>query len=259
MRGRRTWTKDEIAPERPFSVAIVGAGMSGIVAAIRLKQANVPFTIIEKNSDIGGTWWENTYPGARVDIANHMYSYSFAQRVDWPYHFSPQSVLHEYFTSVRRSVRHPPHIRFNTSVESMAFDDESATWTLELRLPDGRSESLEANAVVSAVGQLNRPKMPDIKGIGSFEGPAFHSARWDHSVDLHGKRVAVIGNGASASQLIPVVAEEAAELLIFQRTPTWYAAVPNYHEPRPGGAPVAVPPCTPLRAVVPVLALLDIG
>jgi 4-hydroxyacetophenone monooxygenase len=203
------------------------------VAAIRLSQAGVPFTVIEKNGDVGGTWWENTYPGARVDNSNHMYSYSFAQKVDWPYHFSTQAVLHDYFSSVADEYGVRPHVRFNTEVESMAFNDETATWTLQLRTGDGRRETMEANAVVSAVGQLNRPKMPEIKGLGSFEGPSFHSARWDHDVDLRGKRIAVIGNGASASQLIPIVAEEAGELLIFQRTPTWYVPVPHYHDPVP--------------------------
>ena len=229
------WKKDGIAPARPFSVAVIGAGMSGIVASVRLKQAGVPFTIIEKNSDVGGTWWENTYPGARVDNSNHMYSYSFAQKVDWPFHYSTQGVLHDYFSAVADEYGLRPSIRFKTEVESMAFDDGTATWKLSLRTGDGKRETIEANAVISAVGQLNRPKMPDIKGLGSFEGPSFHSARWDHDLDLDGKRVAVIGTGASASQFIPVVAETAGELLIFQRTPTWFVPVPHYHEPVPGG------------------------
>ena len=228
------WNKEQIAPGTPFSVAVIGAGMSGIVASIRLKQAGVPFTIIEKNRGIGGTWWENTYPGARVDNANHMYSYSFAQKVDWPSHFSTQGVLQRYFSSVAEEYGLLPNIRFGTEVESATYDEARALWTLTLR-SGGKTETLEANAVISAVGQLNRPNMPDIPGIGTFEGPAFHSARWDDTVDLHGRRVAVIGNGASASQLIPEVAKEAGELLIFQRTPTWYAPVPNYHEAVPEG------------------------
>ncbi|HEX6032153.1 MAG TPA: NAD(P)/FAD-dependent oxidoreductase [Tepidiformaceae bacterium] len=222
-----TWKKD---PNIPFQVAIIGAGMSGILAGVRLKQAGVPFVILEKNHDVGGTWLENTYPGARVDVANAFYSYSFAQRIDWPKYFSTQDILLDYFRGVADEYGIRDHIRFDTEVESMEWDDERGAWTLNLRAKDGRTEQLEANAVISAVGQLNRPKMPDIAGMNTFEGPSFHSARWDHNVDLKGKRVAVIGTGASAAQFIPVVAEEAAHLTIFQRTPNWFVPVPNYHD-----------------------------
>ncbi|MEX1253640.1 MAG: NAD(P)/FAD-dependent oxidoreductase [Dehalococcoidia bacterium] len=227
-----TWRAD---PNTPFTVAIIGAGMSGVLSGIRLKQAGVPFTIIEKNEDVGGTWWENTYPGARVDVPSAFYSYSFAQKIDWPHSFSTQDCLLDYFRDCAGEYGIGEHIRFNTEVESVTFDDERRVWSLRLRTPDGREETIEANAVISAVGQLNRPNMPDIPGMTTFEGPSFHSARWDHSVDLRGKRVAVIGTGASAAQFIPVVAEEADELTVFQRTPNWFFPVPNYHEETPAG------------------------
>jgi 4-hydroxyacetophenone monooxygenase len=219
----------------PFLAAIIGAGMSGILAGVRLKQAGVPFVIIEKNADVGGTWLENTYPGARVDVANAFYSYSFAQKIDWPHHFSTQEALLEYFRdcAVEYGVRE--HIRFSTEVESATFSDERCTWSLRLQTPDGREETIEAQAVISAVGQLNRPKMPDFAGMKSFEGPSFHSARWDHTVDLKGKRVAVIGTGPSAAQFIPVIAHDVAELDVFQRTPNWLVPIPDYHEETPKG------------------------
>jgi len=223
------WHKGQIAPGRPFLAAIIGAGMSGILAGIRLKQAGVPFVIVEKNPDFGGTWFENTYPGARVDNPNHGYSYSFAQKSDWPFHFSTQDVLLDYFRGCAEEHGLRNFVRFGTEVVSMAFNDEQATWAVRVRMADGHEETIEANAVISAVGQLNRPKMPDIAGQSAFEGPSFHSARWDHGIDLRGKRVAVIGTGASASQFIPHVAEQVAQLSIFQRTPNWYGNNPNYH------------------------------
>ena len=229
------WHKDEIAPDVPFLVAVIGAGMSGLLAAHRLHQAGVPFVVIDKNEDVGGTWFENTYPGARVDVPNHFYSFSFAQRHDWPQFFSTQEVLLEYFRDCVEDFALRDHIRFRTEVLSATFDDKRALWVLRLRTPDGGEEDLEAQAVVSAVGQLNRPHMPDIDGIEDFEGPSFHSARWDHDVDLTAKRVAVIGTGASAAQFVPEIAPDVSELLVFQRTPPWFFPTPEYHDEVPEG------------------------
>ena len=225
-----TWHKDDVAPYRDFSVAVIGAGMSGVLAAHRLAQAGVPFVVLEKNDEVGGTWWENTYPGCRVDNPNHLYSYSFAQKHDWPEHYSTQGELLAYFQSCADELGLRPFIRFGTEVRSAVYDDARAVWTLEVCTSDGATERLEANAVISAVGQLNRPLIPDIAGLDTFAGPLFHSARWDHDVDLRGRRVGVIGTGASAAQFIPIVAEEAAELVVFQRTPNWLAPTPDYHE-----------------------------
>lgn len=228
---RPTWIKDELAPERPFTVVIVGAGMSGILVAHRLAQAGVTVQILEKNADVGGTWLENTYPGCRVDSANHVYSYSFAQRHDWPLHFSTQDVLLDYFRSCADRFGVRDKVRFNTEVDSMRWDTHAQEWSLEIHNTiTGNKEQIRAQAVVSAVGQLNRPKMPAIEGGQDFLGPSFHSARWPENLSLAGKRVAVIGTGASAVQLIPEVAKEAASVVIFQRTPNWLFPVPHYHE-----------------------------
>src|SRR3954447_24601443 len=225
------WTKQDIAPDVSFTVAIIGAGMSGLLAAHRLQQAGVPFVILEKNPDVGGTWYENGYPGCRVDNPNHNYSYSFAQRHDWPLHFSTQDVLLDYFQRCADTFGLRDHIRFSTEVVSADWSERDLKWTVQVRTADGRDETIVADAVVSAVGQLNRPNYPNIEGRDSFQGPAFHSARWDHSIDLRGKRVAVIGTGASAVQFIPEIAPMAGELLVFQRTPPWLGPTPEYHEP----------------------------
>lgn len=224
------WSKDEVAPDAEFRVAVVGAGMSGLLTAYRLQQAGVPYVVLEKNADVGGTWLENLYPGCRVDVTNHLYSYSFVPKDDWPQHFSTQDVLLDYFRDFADEFGLRKHIRFETEVLSAEYSDERATWTLRLRTPGGEEETLECQAVVSAVGQLNRPSYPSIEGAESFAGPTFHSARWDHDVDLAGKRVAVIGTGCSAAQFIPIIAEQVAHLDVFQRTANWFAPTPDYHE-----------------------------
>jgi 4-hydroxyacetophenone monooxygenase len=223
------WQKADIAPDVDFEVLIIGAGMSGLLAAHRLKQAGVRFAIFEKNDDVGGTWLENSYPGCRVDNPNHNYSYSFAQRHDWPLHFSTQDVLLDYFRRCADAFDLREHIRFGSMVHSATWSEADRRWTVQVQFADGREEAIEANAVVSAVGQLNRPLFPDIEGRESFAGPSFHSARWNHTIDLRGKRVAVIGTGASAVQFIPEIAPSVGELLVFQRTPPWFGPTDDYH------------------------------
>lgn len=225
-----TWRREELAPDRAFRVAVIGAGMSGLVAAHRLHQAGVEVVVLEKNDDVGGTWLENSYPGCRVDVSNLFYSYSFAQRADWPQHFSTQDVLLDYFRGVADEHGLRPLIRFGTEVTAMELDEATMGWTVHTRAADGTEATLVVDAVVSGVGQLNRPNIPDLPGADTFAGPAFHSARWDHAVDLHGQRVAVVGTGASAAQFIPEIAEDAAHLTIFQRTPAWFLPTPDYHD-----------------------------
>ena len=215
---------------RSLKVVVVGAGMSGLLAGIRLAQAGVDFTILEKNPEVGGTWFENTYPGCRVDSSNHMYSYSFEPNHAWPQHFSTQPVLLDYFRSVADRYGLREKIRFRTTVEEMAWDESRGLWRVQAVDADGRDVSLHAQAVICAVGQLNRPRYPDIPGRESFEGAAFHSAEWRHDVDMAGKRVAVIGTGASAFQFVPEIAPQAARLEVFQRTPPWCFPTPHYHE-----------------------------
>lgn len=213
---------------RDFHVLIIGAGMSGLLAAIKMQELGIRFTIIEKNEDVGGTWFENRYPGCRVDSPNHVYSYSFKSS-DWPQHFSDQKTLLRYFQDTADEFQLRGNIRFQTEVTSLRYENGDATWAVEVET-DGGKETIQANAVISAVGQLNRPKLPDLEGIATFEGPSFHSAEWDHSVDLSGKRVVIIGTGASAFQFTPEVVKVAKEVTVFLRTPPWVATNPMYHE-----------------------------
>jgi 4-hydroxyacetophenone monooxygenase len=224
------WDRADLKTDpRTMPVVIIGAGMSGLLMGYRLRQAGVPFTILDKNPDVGGTWLENTYPGCRVDNPNHMYSYSFEPSHDFPQHFSTQPVLLNYFQ--RFAERHDLRrdIRFETTVEEAVFDEAAALWRVAVRSSDGGREVIEAHAVISAVGQLNRPRYPDIEGIATFAGPAFHSARWRHDVDLSGRRVAVIGTGASAYQFVPEIAPRVGHVSVFQRTPPWASPSPTYH------------------------------
>ncbi len=226
------WTVAEVAPERRLRVVIVGAGMSGILAAHRFVQLGAEVTVFEKNDDVGGTWLENTYPGCRVDVSNHFYSYSFVQKPDWPLHFSSRDVLLDYFRQCADDFGIRDRIRFRTEVTSATWDDGDGVWRLAIRGEAGDAE-LEADVVISAVGQLNQPRYPDVPGRDTFAGPSFHSARWDPTVDLDGRRLVVIGTGASAAQFIPVVADRAASTTIVQRTAPWFIPTPDYHEEVP--------------------------
>ena len=239
MDGTDTFAHDsfaDIAPEARagLSVLIIGAGMSGLLAAKRLKDEGIDFTIIEKNADIGGTWLENTYPGCRVDSANHMYSYSF-EPYDWPQHFSDNHALLAYFRRFADKYGLRPHIAFNTEASSAAFDEAKGLWRVETKNTSGEQATFEGNALIMATGQLNRPRLPDIPGREKFAGIAFHSARWAHEQDLRGKRIGVIGTGASAFQFVPEIAREAEQVTVFQRTPPWILPTPEYHDHIPDG------------------------
>ncbi len=223
------WDGVPVAAREAFRVVIIGAGMSGLLAAIRLEEAGIPYVVIEKNASVGGTWLENTYPGCRVDVANHFYSYSFAPNHDWPEFFSQRNELVTYFERCATAFGTHGRIRFRTEVVGARFDERTARWALRLRTADGSEESFEANAVISAVGQLNRPKLPDIPGREAFAGPAFHSARWPRDLRIDGRRVAVIGTGASAFQLVPEVAKMASQVFVFQRSAPWMVPNPRYH------------------------------
>ena len=162
---------------RRFHVVVIGAGMSGLLAGIRLARAGVAFTIIEKNPGVGGTWWENRYPGCRVDVGNHFYCYSFAPNNEWSEFFARQPELQAYFEQCMHEFGITEHIRFETEVTSARWDEDRARWSVEVRDGDG-STTIEAQAVISAVGQLNRPQLPDIPGRDSFDGVSMHSAEW---------------------------------------------------------------------------------
>ena len=217
------------AERQIFPVVVIGCGQSGLLAGIRLQEAGLPFTIVEKNAGVGGTWWENSYPGARVDVGNHFYCYSFEPSDHWTEYFAQQPELQRYFQSVMDKHGIGPHVRWETEVLGADWDETSATWAVRTRAADGTEDVLTARAVISAVGQLNRPHVPEIAGAESFAGPAFHSARWDHDVDLAGKKVAMIGAGASGFQIAPTIAPGVDHLTVFQRTAQWMFPNPNYH------------------------------
>ncbi len=225
------WDSDPPADVvKSFKVIIIGAGMAGVLAGIRLGQAGIPYTIIEKNAGIGGTWYENRYPGCRVDVGNHFYCYSFEPNSEWTEFFAQRKELQSYFDHCADKYGVREHIRFETEVVRAAFDDESKRWRVVTRSPDGAEETLEGNAVISAVGQLNRGKYPDIPGRESFAGTAMHSSSWREDCDWRGKRIAVVGTGASGFQIVPTIAEGAEHVYVFQRSAQWMFSNPHYHE-----------------------------
>ncbi|MDT5098862.1 MAG: 4-hydroxyacetophenone monooxygenase [Mycobacterium sp.] len=222
-------TLAKTSPEE-FPVVVIGCGESGLLAGIRLKEAGIPFTIIEKNAGVGGTWYQNTYPGARVDVPNHFYCYSFEPTDQWTHFFAEQPELQAYFERVMDKHDIGGHVLWETEVTEACWDDATATWTVRARDRSGRTTELPARAVITAVGQLDRAHTPTIEGQRDFAGPTFHSSTWDHSVDLHGKRVAMIGAGASGFQIAPTIAPDVEHLTVFQRTAQWMFPNPSYHE-----------------------------
>jgi 4-hydroxyacetophenone monooxygenase len=210
-------------------VVIIGAGMSGLYAAIQLQQAGIPFLIIEKNEAVGGTWYENVYPGCGVDTPNHFYSYAFEPNHDWSYYFAKRDELWTYFERIADKYALRDHMRLGTEVTEARFDEREGVWRIMAQDARGGCEEFSARVLVSAVGVLNRPKLPDIAGLDSFAGPAFHTAQWDKDFDWRGKRVAMIGTSASGHQVGPTIAPDVARLMIFQRSPHWVVPNPNYH------------------------------
>jgi 4-hydroxyacetophenone monooxygenase len=232
--GAPGWTVAEVAPGRRASAVVVGAGMSGLVAAHRLLQAGIDVTVVERNPDVGGVWLDNGYPGARLDTSNSTYTYSFAQRADWSFHYTPRDEVLDYFRSVASRYDLRRHVLFSTTLTAGSFDAARGTWTVSISDATGTRE-LTADFLVSAVGQLNEPSIPAIPGAEEFRGRAWHTARWEHDHDLAGRRVAVIGTGASAIQVVPPVAEVAEHVTVFQRTPPWVLPTPDYTAPLPAG------------------------
>jgi cation diffusion facilitator CzcD-associated flavoprotein CzcO len=201
---------------------VIGAGMSGILAAIKLREAGFDDVVVYEKADrLGGTWRENTYPGLSCDVPSHFYSYSFAFNPEWSHRYAPGPEIRSYFEDVARRYGVDERIRYRKEVRRSAF--ERGRWHLETT--DGATD--EADVVIAATGVLHHPAYPDIAGLGTFVGPCFHSARWDHGVPIAGKRVGIIGTGSSAIQIVTAIVDEVAELRLFQRTPQWIAPSAN--------------------------------
>ena len=216
-----------------FKVLVVGAGFSGLCAAHRLKQLGIGFEVIEKNADIGGTWLENDYPEAGVDTPNHFYSYSFAPNLGWTSNYSKRDEVWDYQRRVTAELGLRPHIAFGVEASALVWHAGRRQWLATLQSVDGvgnrEPQTRWFDAVISAVGQLNRPKLGSIPGIDGFAGPHWHSAQWQHAVPLAGKSVAIIGTGASAMQFLRSVAAEAKKVTVFQRSAQWARPPQDYH------------------------------
>src|SRR5688572_9771441 len=205
-------------------VAIIGSGFGGLAAAVRLEQAGIEdLVLFEKSHDVGGVWRENTYPGAACDVMSHLYSLSFAPKADWTRVFAPQEEIHAYLRDVARDFDVLRHIRFSTEVLTAAFDEAAGTWRLTL----SGGAVHEADVLITATGQLSRPSRPDVSGLDDFRGTLFHSAEWDHGHDLTGRRVAVLGTGASAIQFVPEIAPTTSTLAVFQRSAPYVLPKPD--------------------------------
>ena len=211
-------TNEELfGPAGTPRVVVVGAGFGGIAVGVKLRRAGIhTFTIYESSFGIGGTWWDNTYPGAEVDVGSHLYCFSFKPN-DWTRTHAQQPELQKYLEETVDEFGLRPHLELGVAVESAAWDDDRHVWTV--RLDDGSAD--ECHVLVSAVGFLNVPRYPDWPGLDDFEGPVFHTARWEHQHDLTGKVVAVVGTGSSATQVVPAIQPIVQQLDVFQREPGW--------------------------------------
>ncbi|WP_406304587.1 NAD(P)/FAD-dependent oxidoreductase [Streptomyces sp. NBC_00885] len=198
-------------------VAVIGSGFGGLGAAVRLRREGITdFVVLERAGSVGGTWRDNSYPGCACDVPSHLYSFSFAPNPDWPRTFSGQEHIRAYLERVADTFRLRSHIRLDHEVLMMRWDGDELRWEIETS-----QGTMTADVVVSATGPLSDPKTPEIPGLADFPGKVFHSSRWDHDYDLRGKRVAMIGTGASAIQIVPAIQPQAAKLTLFQRTPPW--------------------------------------
>ncbi|WP_110239428.1 flavin-containing monooxygenase [Nocardioides gilvus] len=227
--GAPDWSFADVAGERPFEVLIVGSGVAGVAAAHRYRQAGVPFTQIESADRMAGTWAKNRYPGVRLDTPTFAYSYSFAQRADWPHQFAQGAEIEEYLVDVAQRAGILDDIEFGTRLLSARWDEEDGVWVTVTRTADGE-RTRRFNAVVSGVGQLDLPNIPDVPGAETFRGVTMHSQEWDPSYDWSGKRVAVVGTGASAYQIVPAMHRDVASLTVFQRSAPWMLPAPAYHD-----------------------------
>lgn len=227
--GRPDWTIDQVAPDRDYKVLVVGAGVSGIAAAHRLRQVGIDFDMIELGEDLGGTWWKNKYPGVRLDTPTFGYSYSFAVRGDWPHQFAAGHEIQAYLADIAERSGFADRIEYRTRLTRAAHDEATGTWTATLTRGDGSTEQRVYHAIFSGTGQLDLPRIAEFPGQHEFTGLQVHSQEWDPATDTAGKRIAVIGSGASAYQIVPSLVDDAASMVVFQRTPPWISPAPEYH------------------------------
>jgi len=223
------------APPPPpgFRALIIGAGISGLCAAVKFAAAGIDYTIVERREALGGVWFDNRYPGAACDVPSHLYSFSFAP-YPWSRYFAGSREIHRYLEHVADEFDIRRHIRFGVEVIEARFDEASATWQAEVQTADGARETLSANIVISGVGAFNKPRIPDVPGLELFTGPSVHTARYpDEGLDLKGRNVVLVGNGASAMQVAPAIVDEVGSLTIVQRTPQWVAPFPKFKQPIP--------------------------
>jgi 4-hydroxyacetophenone monooxygenase len=230
--GEPTAPRPESSVATGVRAMVVGAGISGLAAAIRLRELGIEVVIVERRDDVGGTWLDNRYPGAGVDVPSHLYSYSFAS-YDWSHYFARRDEIHDYIRRVADDFRLREHIRFGTEVVEARYRADRQRWRVLTRGPDGATGALEVNILVSAVGAFSAPVVPAIPGLASFQGPCVHTAGWPDGLDLTGLRVGVIGNGASAMQVVPAIAPSVGSLRVFQRSPQWVQPLGAMKDPIP--------------------------
>lgn len=211
-----------------FKVTIIGAGFSGLVAAIQLEHLGIPYRIIERQAGLGGTWFLNDYPEARVDITSFLYQFKFEKSYPWKSHFATQGELLEYIDYIVDKYGLRDKIALNTALEDARWDEAKKQWVLQIKHPDGSQETIQSNAVMSCSGLFSTPRLPEIPGIEDYQGEMFHTTNWNHDYDLTGKNVAIIGTGSTGTQLTRNVAAKAGHLTIYQRTPNWVTAIPGY-------------------------------
>lgn len=224
-----TWTKDDIAADRDFVVGIVGAGQSGLAMARALRRMGIDFVMFEAADKVGGTWRWNTYPGCRLDTSTLAYSYSFFQKRDWRHYFAVRETLEDYFRDFAEHEQLVESIRFNSQVVRASWNEDDSRWELAVQdALSGEESTVRVQALVSAVGFLNQPKIPDFEGLESYRGETIHPAEWHPGVEYRGKRVNIIGTGASAYQIAPNIVDEVESLTIFQRSAPWILPAPLY-------------------------------
>ena len=212
-------------PSTEFKVLVIGAGLTGIAAAVKLAEAGYDYVVIERFKDVSGVWWSNTYPGVGVDTPSHFYSLSFALSADWTHYHPRGADMYRYFRNVAENYGIMDNVRLETTVEKLVFDEAANIWKVTVKNADGTEEVIQANAVINGHGVNHTPRIPDIPGLDRFAGPVVHTAAW-RQTDLKGKRVGVIGTGASAAQVIPSIVDDVTKLVVFQRTKHWVMSSP---------------------------------